>query len=113
MDRFGELARRLGMLLRRRRFDGDLEEEMRLHLELRQQEHIESGVAAEDPRAAARRQFGNVTVWRAKSRTAWGWEWFEHLAQDLSYGMRAMSRSPGGTAVAVFSRALGLCGTRW
>jgi len=39
-----ELTRRLSMLVHRRQFDADLEEEMRLHLELRQQEQIESGM---------------------------------------------------------------------
>ena len=36
MDWLRELARRLSMLVHRRQFDADLEEEMRLHLELRQ-----------------------------------------------------------------------------
>jgi hypothetical protein len=57
-----EIARRLNMLVHRRQFDADLEEEMRLHLELREREHSDSGMNANDARAAARRQFGNSTA---------------------------------------------------
>jgi len=42
MNWLRELARRIRMLVNRRQFDVDLEEEMRLHLELRQQDQIES-----------------------------------------------------------------------
>lgn len=52
-----QLARRLNMLLDRRQFDADLEEEMRLHLELRQQEQLEPGITLQYARAA-RRRFG-------------------------------------------------------
>ena len=59
MNWFAELARRLSMLFRRGRFDADLEEEMRLHLELRQQEKIQAGLAPDEARSAAMRRFGN------------------------------------------------------
>jgi hypothetical protein len=59
----------------RRQFDADLEEEMRLHMELRQQEHLESGMTSDDARAAARSRFGNMTLLREKGHTAWGSEW--------------------------------------
>jgi hypothetical protein len=63
-----ELARRLNILLHSRQFDGDLEEEMRLHLELRQQEEMESGAAPEDARTAAIRRFGNATYLSERRR---------------------------------------------
>jgi hypothetical protein len=66
-----ELTRRLSMLVHRRQFDADLEEEMCLHLELRKEEHIESGMSAHDARAAARRRFGNPTVLGENSHTDW------------------------------------------
>src|ERR1700688_1526996 len=103
-----EMARRLTMLLHRRQFDADLEEEMRLHLELRQQEHVDAGMSAEDARFAARRRFGNTTALQETSHVAWGWEWLENLVQDASYGVRAMRRSPGVTLVALLSLALGI-----
>ena len=108
MNWFAELARRLSMLLRGHQFDADMEEEMRLHLELRVQERIRAGLSPEQARFAARRRFGNPTVLREMSHMAWGWQWFERFLQDVSYGLRAMLRSPGVTVIAILSLALGI-----
>jgi predicted permease len=96
------------MLLHRARFQQDLEEEMRLHVELRREQKIASGFSAEEAERASHRRFGNVTRIKERSYMAWGWNWLETFLQDAGYGMRSMLRTPAITFVALMSLALGI-----
>ncbi len=99
MDWLGELWRRLLFGFRRRRFDRDLEEEMRFHLEMKAQQY---------GTAAARRKFGNVASLQEDSRQAWGWSGVDAWAADLKYAVRGLRRNPGFAAVAVLTMMLGI-----
>jgi hypothetical protein len=112
MGWLSELGRRFWMLSHGRQFDADLEEEIRLHLELREQDQLQAGLAPTEARHRALRQFGNEMSLREKSHMEWGWQWLEHLVQDVNYGLRAMLRSPGITLVALLSLALALARIR-
>ncbi len=104
----GEILRRLHMLLHRRRFQAELGEEMQLHLDLRQQQHIVAGLPPDTARSLARRKFGNATHIKEKSYMTWEWEWWESFVQDAAYGARALLRSKALTIVALLSLALGI-----
>jgi predicted permease len=105
---WGEIWRRLRVLFRRERFEGDLEEEMRSHLEMAAAENRENGMDAEEAHFAARRQFGNRTLLKETSRAQWGWTALEAFARDLSYGWRGLRRAPGFTAMALLTLAVGV-----
>ena len=92
----------------RTRYDREMEEEMRFHLELRAAEHQHAGMSEDDARDAALRRFGNVTSLQEYRRSAVGFPSLDTIGQDLRYVLRAIRHSPGFSAMVVLTLGLGI-----
>src|SRR5579862_9214196 len=90
----GELFRRIYYLLNRRRLERELANDMEVHREMMGQERY--------------KDFGNTLRVREQSREAWGWNWLDHFAQDVRYGLRMLRKNPAFAAVAVIALGLGI-----
>jgi putative ABC transport system permease protein len=107
-DKLSQLWRRLLFYARRDRFDRELEEEMRFHLEMKVEENLAAGTSPDEARYAAQRQFGNQTLLWEVSRDMWSFRFLETIAQDVRYGLWMMVKNPGFTAVTALALALGI-----
>ena len=86
------LSVRLRALWNRRRKESDLEDEIAFHLSEETDERRAGGLSADEARAAARRDFGNVLRVREATRDTWGWASGERLSQDVRSAVRVIRR---------------------
>lgn len=99
---------KLRALFGQRRTGGELEDEIRLHIQTLKEHFILQGMAPSDAEAAAKRQFGNPTLLRERHHEQRTFLLFATSMRDLRFGLRQLQRNPMLTCVAIASLALGI-----
>ena len=99
---------RFRALFRRNSVEGELDDELRFHLERQVEKYIQSGLCREEAMRRTRIEFGGLGQVKENCRETRGITFIETLVQDLRYAVRGFNRNRGFTVVAVMTLALGV-----
>jgi predicted permease len=91
---------------RRDAVEADLEDELRFHLERRQEDLVRAGVAPEKALRQATLEFGHGDSVKEACREARGLDVVDTIARDVRYACRLLRRSPGFACIAITTLAL-------
>lgn len=99
---------KLKAFFRRKALDAEMAEELRHHLEQQTVANIRSGMAPEEARYAAQRQFGHVDGIKELARERRTWVWLEQTLQDFRHALRQLPRRPAFSIAIVLILAIGI-----
>jgi putative ABC transport system permease protein len=93
------------------RVDGDLDQEVRSHLELLTDQNLREGMPLKEAERFARLELGGIEQVKEQVRDARFGNWLHSVFSDCRYGLRQLRKNPGATTVMIFTLALAIGAT--